>query len=96
MLGTIVVLLAFADLTAAITCANGGNLVATGCSNSYQCALYTNSPVACLSSQCCTVPHTCSNGCPPLALGCTSASQCLPYRGNYYTVTCINGMCCPA
>ncbi|VDD85817.1 unnamed protein product [Enterobius vermicularis] len=86
---------AFVRLGYCLTCANGGQVVALGCTNSLQCAPYTRAPVACISSQCCTVPHTCPNLCRPLALGCTSAVQCLPYAGTSLGITCINGMCCP-
>lgn len=46
---------AFVRLGYCLTCANGGQVVALGCTNSLQCAPYTRAPVACISSQCCTV-----------------------------------------
>ncbi|CAG9534962.1 unnamed protein product [Cercopithifilaria johnstoni] len=75
-----------------IQCINGGEWIAHACTMDAQCEPYkikSTDRVACLDSECCTMP--CSNNGTFIGKACGTSYDCLPSTEK---VACLSGVCC--
>ncbi|VDN25679.1 unnamed protein product [Gongylonema pulchrum] len=93
MLSLLAMLWGLPALAASARCRNGGEWVAHACTMDAQCVPYKprqTDRVACIGSECCTVP--CSNNGSYIGRACFESIDCLPYTTE--KVACLHGLCC--